>query len=163
MVAPEAGPRVALVLGAAVWSTGPSPALRRRAEAAAAAWHRGEVDHLIGCGGEAGAGPSEAEAIRDILLASGVPSGAILMEDRSTTTEENIRLALPLVKGLGTDRVVLVSDPVHLPRARLIARRAGLTVAGAIAAARPRGFSRRRLLFRLRETGAYLLYVLRLR
>ncbi|APX23555.1 hypothetical protein GCM10011326_37210 [Salipiger profundus] len=123
---------VALVLGAAVWPGGrPSPTLRRRALKAAALWHEGQVRAIIGCGGVGRHPPSEAEVIRALCLEAGVPAERLLCEPQSTTTEENIRFALPLLARLCSRRVVLVSDAYHLPRAWLVARRSGLAATGA--------------------------------
>jgi uncharacterized SAM-binding protein YcdF (DUF218 family) len=128
MTAPS--PKAALILGAAVWSDGrPSPTLRRRTLHAAALWRRGEVAHLIGCGGPGLHPPTEAEAIRALLLEEGIPPGAIHLEDRSTSTHENILFALPILERLGSPPVVIVTDLTHAPRARLIARGLGLRAA----------------------------------
>lgn len=117
---------VAIVLGAAVWADGPSPTLRRRVMAAAALWHDGAVTHVICCGGLGRHPPAEAMVMRDILRGTGVPDEAILIEDRSTTTEENLAFALPLLAVLGERRVIVVTDWYHAPRARMTARRMGL-------------------------------------
>jgi uncharacterized SAM-binding protein YcdF (DUF218 family) len=119
--------KVALILGAAVWPGGtPSPTLARRTLHAASLWHRGEVEALIPCGGLGRHPPTEAEAMHRILLSDGVPPGAIRLEDRSRSTLENIRLALPILSELGATGAVIVTDATHAPRARLIARRLGL-------------------------------------
>ena len=123
---PSPSRRAALILGCAVWPDGPSPTLRRRALQGAALWRRGEVAHLVACGGPGRHPPTEAEAIRDLLLAEGVPPAAIHLEDRSRSTHENILFALPILAALGAEAVVIVTDRTHAPRARLIARRLGL-------------------------------------
>lgn len=115
-----------LILGAAVWRDGPSPTLRRRTLHGAALFHAGRGAIVIPCGGLGRFPPSEAEAMSAILQDAGVPTKAILLEDTSTNTVENIRNAIPLLQG-ETD-VLIVSDAYHLPRARLIARREGLRV-----------------------------------
>jgi uncharacterized SAM-binding protein YcdF (DUF218 family) len=116
----------ALILGCAVWPDGPSPTMRRRTRHAATLWHRGEVAWLIPCGGLGRHGPTEAEAMRDLLLADGVPSEAIRLEDRSRNTHENILFAKPILDVLGAREAVIVTDHTHAPRARLIARGLGL-------------------------------------
>lgn len=121
--------RVGLVLGAAVWADGPSPTLRRRALHGARLFQRGDVQHLIGCGGLGRFGPTEAAVIAQVLQAQGVPSDCISPEDQSTNTLENIRNCLPLLDRLGTKDVMIVTDWYHAPRARLLARRLRLTVA----------------------------------
>jgi uncharacterized SAM-binding protein YcdF (DUF218 family) len=121
--------RAILVLGAAVWPGGaPSRALLRRTRAAAALWHQGIARAVIPCGGVGRHPPAEAEVMRRILIEEGVPDTLIHPETRSTSTARNIAGALPILAGLGLSSVVIVSDRYHLPRARLLARRAGLVV-----------------------------------
>ena len=123
MTPPPAAPSrtAALILGCAVWPDGPSPTLRRRTAHAASLWHRGEVAWLVPCGGLGTHPPVEAEAMRDLLLAQGVPAQAIRLEDRSRNTHENILLALPILAEIGATSAVIVTDATHAPRARLIA------------------------------------------
>lgn len=151
--------KTALILGAAVWADGPSPTLRRRTLRAAQLYHDGEVDQLIACGGLGKHPPSEAAAMYDLLVSAGVPAGAITLEDQSTTTGENIAMAVPLLK---TRDVVIVTDWYHGPRARLVARRNGLraksvasSMKGAKAAVQIRAV--------LREIPAYVAYALRIK
>lgn len=155
-------PRPALLLGAAVWSGGtPSPALRRRTLHAARLWREGRVTHVICCGGKGRVLPAEAEVMRALLLAEGLPPEAILLEDRSTTTHENLLLALPLLATLGAREVVVVTDLTHAPRARLIARGLGLratTSSPPLRGAHPRTLLRQAL----RELPATLLALWRL-
>ncbi|WGW05075.1 YdcF family protein [Tropicibacter oceani] len=154
---------VAVVLGAAVWSGGrPSPTLRRRALHAATLWLSGEVRAIVACGGLGQNPPSEAEVIAALCRAAGVPEGAIFLEDRSTTTDENLRFAMPILQGLGAADVVIVTDRYHAPRARLIGRRLGLTVR---CACPPLSGAKRRRVLRqyLREGPAYFWYWLRKR
>ncbi|EAR51230.1 hypothetical protein OG2516_14486 [Oceanicola granulosus HTCC2516] len=120
-----------LILGAAVWPHGPSPTLRRRTLHAAGLYHAGRGRLLIPCGGQGRHGPPEAEVMRALLLGAGVPDAAILQERRSTSTWENLLFARPLLAAQGETRVLIVTDRYHVPRARLAARRMGLTAAGA--------------------------------
>lgn len=120
-------PRVALVLGAAVWPDGrPSPTLARRARHAAGLYRAGQIDAIIGCGGLGRHPPTEARAITTLCSAEGVPETALFEEGTSTRTRENLRNALPLLAGMGAQCVVIVTDPYHAPRARLIAHQLGL-------------------------------------
>ncbi|WP_108385075.1 YdcF family protein [Yoonia sediminilitoris] len=108
-----------LVLGAAVWSDGPSPTLRRRTAHAAELWHAGAAPSIIPCGGLGKHPPSEAAAMRTLLLNAGVSADAIILEDQSTTTLENIRNARPLLPG---PNVIIVTDHYHGRRALMVAR-----------------------------------------
>jgi hypothetical protein len=115
-----------LILGAAVWPDGPSPTLRRRTDLAARLWHNGTATHLIPCGGTGRHPPAEALVMRDLFLAAGIPHDHITPEAQSTTTEENIAFALPILQALNATEVLIVTDWYHAPRARLTARRLGL-------------------------------------
>ncbi|MGR3493770.1 YdcF family protein [Citreimonas sp.] len=118
---------VALVLGAAVWPDGqPSPTLRRRAQHAAGLWHEGVPRAIVCCGGVGRHGPSEASVIAALLGEAGVPDATLHLEPLSTTTEENIRHALPILRALGATEVRIVTDSWHAPRAVLLARGLGL-------------------------------------
>ena len=95
--------------------------------------------------------------LRDV----GVPSDAIRQEDRSTSTLENIRFALPLLRQNDLRDVVIVTDATHGPRAALVARHYGLRPR--VSAPSLRGGRKRTILRQaLRELGAFPLYALRL-
>lgn len=119
---------VALVLGAAVWPGGKaSPSLRRRAEHAGRLYRAGKIRGIIGCGGVGKYPPSEAHVVCEICRKMGVPQRALWQEGRSTNTDENIRFALPILERLGANPVLIVTDPYHAPRAKMVARRYGLS------------------------------------
>ena len=149
-------PRVALVLGAAVWETGPSPTLQRRVDAALELWRKGNADRFILCGGLGRWPPSEAEVMAGLLRGAGVPADRILLEARSASTWENLLNALPLVQDLNTRRVWIVTDDYHMPRALLIARQLGLHAEPAAVRAR---WTTHRVRMALREVPALLLHL----
>ena len=154
------GPAVAVVLGAAVWPGGvASPTLARRTDHAIRLWRAGEVQVILGCGGVGRHGPAEAEVIADLCRAAGVPEAALRREAASTSTEENLRFARPLLALLAPSQVVIVTDGFHAPRARLVARRLGLQVVSAPVGA---PLTLRRIRAGLREMPAYLWTALRL-
>lgn len=120
----------AVVLGAAVWSGGrPSPALARRVDHAIGLYRAGRVRVLIMTGGLGRHPPAEAELMSAIAVAQGVPESAILLDRASTSTMANARNALELARAHGLERLVVVSDLYHLPRARLAFAHAGRSVA----------------------------------
>ena len=84
---------------------------------------------LLLSGGGAGSVP-EAEIMRRMALARGVPDAALLVEPGSRDTIENARESARLLRPRGGRVVLLVSDRAHLPRAALLFRLAGLRVAG---------------------------------
>lgn len=118
---------VALVLGAAVRPGGtPSPALERRARHAAALWKAGKVRGIVLSGGERTYPPSEAEVMAQVCRDAGVPDAVLFLERAARTTEDNMRLARPILMALGAQEVIVVTDRYHAARARLVARRVGL-------------------------------------
>ena len=121
---------VIVVLGAGLERGGrPSQALMRRAWHAAALYGRGVAEWVI-CSGGVGAGQrrSEAAACGELLEQSGVPAEAILLEERSRSTEENAALSGAILAERGWREVVLVSDGYHLLRARWLFERMGQPV-----------------------------------
>jgi uncharacterized SAM-binding protein YcdF (DUF218 family) len=65
----------------------------------------------------------------------GVPAGAILTVAPAHTTREEAKLLRGLLLPRGRRRVLLVADPIDMPRARAVMERAGFTVLPAPTAA----------------------------
>jgi len=129
-------PAAIVVLGARVRPDGrPSAALERRMRVAISLYRAGAAPRLVLSGGGRQAVP-EAEAMRDLALAAGVPASALIIEPRSRTTLENASETAKLLPN-GHDAVVLVTDSYHALRARLLFRIAGLTVVGVQTASVP--------------------------
>ncbi|PTL77156.1 YdcF family protein [Vitiosangium sp. GDMCC 1.1324] len=121
---------VLVVLGARVLPGGePSSALRARVEKAVALYRQGLAPRLLFSGGVGVNPPSEAQVMRELALRLGVPSEACLLEERSHSTEQNARFSSDMLRSLGARRVVVVSDPYHLLRARQYFRLHGFEVA----------------------------------
>ncbi|QLY28355.1 YdcF family protein [Nocardia huaxiensis] len=77
---------------------------------------------------------AEADAMAGYLIDKGLPGDAILREDRSTTTRENLLYTRQLLAERGIDaRMVLVTSNFHALRTAILARQLGLDadVAGA--------------------------------
>ena len=74
---------------------------------------------------------SEAQAMKDYLLEHGIPESDIIMEDRSTTTFENLRFSKQIIDGFeGRKYTALVSSNYHVFRAMRYARKIGLSCTG---------------------------------
>ena len=118
---------VIIALGAGLRRDGrPGPALTRRSQQAAALWREGFAPLVLCTGGQAENYPrSEASACREILLAQGLPAAAILLEERSRSTEENAIYSRQVLDELGLTSVVLVSDGYHMLRAGWLFRQRG--------------------------------------
>ena len=117
----------AMVLGAAVWGNEVSPVFRERINHAIDLYRRGKVHKIIFTGGQGNRNePTEAAAARAYAIKNGVPANAILLEDSSHTTYENVINAKQVADASGLKKVLIVSDPMHMKRAVAMARDIGL-------------------------------------
>lgn len=125
----EAQPADAIVvLGAAQYAGRPSPVLRARLDHALDLWHRHLGKLLILTGGTGtGDTTSEAAVGRTYAIKHGVPDTVILMETQGRTTSESMRAVAGMLEARGLQTAVLVSDPFHMLRLRILARRFGFT------------------------------------
>ena len=99
----------------------PGPSLRNRSEHAAALWREGYAPAIICAGGYARwATRSEADGCAEVLRENGVPDSAILLEERSRSTEENAAYAQEIMRQHGWQSALIVSDGYHLLRATWI-------------------------------------------
>jgi uncharacterized SAM-binding protein YcdF (DUF218 family) len=64
---------------------------------------------------------NEAETMKKIAMAAGVPEADILMEKESTSTYENFALSQKVLSGAGLHSVIIVTDPYANARAALVA------------------------------------------
>jgi uncharacterized SAM-binding protein YcdF (DUF218 family) len=55
-----------------------------------------------------------------------VPAADVLLEDKSRTTIQNLQFAKPVLEANGIGTVLVVSDPLHMRRALMIAERVGI-------------------------------------
>lgn len=143
-MAPRDQADVVVVLGTAVSFSGrPSPGMRARMERALALYHAGAAPVLLLTGG--GNGPvGEAEAMRRLAIAAGVPDEALVLEPTARSTFENAARSAAITRARGWRRVIVVTSWPHLPRALLAFRAAGISAVGraARAAATPVPFRR---------------------
>jgi len=125
----EAQPaQVIVVLGAAQYAGKPSPVLRARLDHALDLWDRHLASLLILTGGTgAGDTTSEAAVGRNYARKHGVPDSAILVENEGRTTSESMRAVAGMLEVRGLQTALLVSDPFHMLRLRILAKRFGFT------------------------------------
>jgi len=125
----EAQPAQAIVvLGAAQYAGKPSPVLRARLDHALELWNRHLAALLILTGGTgSGDTTSEAAVGRTYARKHGVPDSAILVENEGRTTSESMRAVAGMLEVRGLQTALLVSDPFHMLRLRILARRFGFT------------------------------------
>lgn len=119
----------AIVLGAALWKDKPSPGLQERLDYAYGLFEQGNVNHFIVSGGldHNGSTLTEAEGMRDYLLAKGVPGDRIVLENDARSTYENLRFSQPIAAKRGWDRLIIVTHDYHASRSADIAEYLGYT------------------------------------
>lgn len=123
-----------VVLGAQVRESGPSWSLQSRIDTA--------YDYLLShpnatavvSGGRGSDEPiSEAQCMFDELVKRGIDPERIWMEDKATSTWENLKFSLSLIEeraGVQPLKVGLISSEYHLFRAGMQAREFGITIEG---------------------------------
>ena len=122
-----------ITLGAGVRGTKPTLALTHRMQATYDYLVEYPESKAVVSGGQGdGEDISEAQCMRDWLVDRGIDPSRIIMEDKSTSTMENLRnsLALILEDGGQADDIAIVSSPYHLYRAKTMAKGIGIDAAG---------------------------------
>ena len=120
-----------VVPGCSVLGLRPSKMLLRRLETACEILKAHPEDPCIVTGGQGpGEDCSEAQAMKDWLVAQGVDSNRIFLEDRSTNTWENLSFAKKILEeNQLPQKVLVVSDRYHLYRCSRILQKLGLSCA----------------------------------
>lgn len=118
----------AIVLGAAVWGNEPSPVFEERINHGIWLYKNGYVEKIIFTGGKGeGSEFSESSIARNYAVQNSVDEKDILIEEKSTITQENILYASELAKENNISTVIVVSDPLHMKRAMLMCKDYNLT------------------------------------
>jgi uncharacterized SAM-binding protein YcdF (DUF218 family) len=117
-----------VVMGAAQYDGRPSPELQARLDQVVLLWQRGLAPLVVTTGGKLpGDRFTEAEAGTEYLVAHGVPRAAILRENVAHTSYDSLVGVRDLLVARNLRSVLLVSDPFHSLRIRLVAEELGLT------------------------------------
>ncbi len=159
----EATPADAIVvLGTAQWNGRPSPVLRARLDHALALYQQGVAPLLITTGGNGlDQRFSEGGVGQAYVVAHGVPAAAALAEEEGATSWESLRNVTGLLHARGLRRIVLVSDPFHMMRLKLMARELGLEPFASPTRSSPISRSgRAELFYMLREAGGVTAHLL---
>ena len=116
-----------MVLGAAAWEDEPSPVLRERINHSIWLYENDYVDKIIFTGGNGeGDQYAESEVARDYAIKNNVNAEDILIETTSKITEENLKYAYEIAVEENFDTFTIVSDPLHMKRAILMAKNIGM-------------------------------------
>lgn len=119
----------AIVLGCRVYGERPSLSLRERMDAAYEYLVANPKAMCVVSGGQgSGEDISEAECMYRYLVDKGVDASRIYKEDKSTSTEENMKYSMNVIKENGlNENVAIVTSEYHAYRAGIIADECGLS------------------------------------
>ncbi|HDR7795259.1 TPA: YdcF family protein [Bacillus luti] len=119
-----------IVLGSKVNGTNPSYSLQYRIDKAAEYLKAHEKTIAIVSGGQGkGEDISEALAMKKGLIKQNIDENRIIMEDKSTSTAENIKFSKPLIPA-NMKKGMIVTNDFHMFRAKKIAAKQGLQLEG---------------------------------
>lgn len=88
-----------------------------RAEKGIDLYKQGYAPKIIFSGASLDDGPSNAFAMRDQALASGVPASNIYIDEKSQNTYENAVNSKAILQSLAASKIILVTSPYHQRRA----------------------------------------------
>ena len=126
--AADAGADCVLVLGAGLQPDGsPSLMLSERIKTGVALYKAGAAPKLLMSGDNGTKGHDEVNAMKDAAMAAGVPSADVFMDHAGFSTYDSMYRARDI---FGAEKIVIVTQAYHLPRALWIARRMGLEAIG---------------------------------
>jgi uncharacterized SAM-binding protein YcdF (DUF218 family) len=122
---------VILVLGAAEYRGRPSPVLRARLDHALELYRRKLAPRIFTTGG-AGGDPdyTEGGVGRSYLIGHGVPSEAVIVETEGESTVESTAMVGEVMRRMGLQSVIVVSDGYHIFRVKKMLQFKGLQVYG---------------------------------
>ncbi|MFG3438576.1 vancomycin high temperature exclusion protein [Nonomuraea sp. NPDC047897] len=121
------GAEAALVLGAGLSGGHPTPMLAARLDLAAELYRAGRVRALLLSGDNSRRDYDEPTAMRDYLLARGVPGEVMVLDYAGFDTWDSCVRARQV---FGARRLTVVTPAFHLPRAVTLCRTAGLEAFG---------------------------------
>ncbi|HEY9707904.1 MAG TPA: YdcF family protein [Oculatellaceae cyanobacterium] len=150
----------AIVLGAAVWNEKPSPVFRERITHGINLYKSASVNKIIFTGGQ-GSGKELAEAIvaKKYAVQQGVSELHILTETKSRTTYQNLYYAKQVAEEHQVSQFLIVSDPLHMKRAMLMAKGLGMKAYPSPTPTTKYKSLNSKLPFLLRETYFYIHYL----
>ena len=116
-----------VVMGAAQYDGEPSPQLAARLDHVVELWPQGIAPLVVVTGGnQPGDRFTEAEASARYLVDRGVPEDAVVLENEGGNSYESLEGVAGLLGDRGLSDVLIVTDPYHSLRSRLIAEELGL-------------------------------------
>lgn len=125
---PRDGNTTLVILGCKVRNGFPSEMLRLRLDAAYDFLIENPDTPVVVSGGQGSDEIiSEAQCMKEYLVKRGISEDRIYMEDKSASTEENLKFSKELIEKEGLCRdITIVTDGYHQLRAEMLARRTGM-------------------------------------
>lgn len=125
---PKNSQTTVVVLGCQINGETPSLMLKRRLDAAYEYLSENSDVKVIVSGGQGSDEvTSEADVMRKYLLKRGIEDNRIFMEDKSTSTEENLRFSKEIIDKEGLcGEITIVTDGFHQLRADILAKKQGI-------------------------------------
>ncbi|KUP23586.1 YdcF family protein [Paenibacillus sp. DMB5] len=123
MIKADAG----IILGMSMWGDEPSPGLKERLDYGLQLYEEGKFSRFIVSGGldHPDYRYTEGQGMRNYLVEHGVPDQAILMENESTSTYENLKFSQEIMQREGMTTAVIITHTFHGQRALEIAEEFG--------------------------------------
>jgi uncharacterized SAM-binding protein YcdF (DUF218 family) len=123
-----------IILGARLYGTIPSPALRERLIVARDYLFEHKGLKVVVSGGQgANEDIPEANAMEQYLISKGIDKDRIIVEDKSTSTYENIKFSLEKIREEDNReelKILLVTNRFHVFRAKFLGNRLGVVAYG---------------------------------
>lgn len=138
---PSGDEKIAVVLGAGLEGEKPSKILQLRLDTAYD-WYMEDTSRIIVTSGGQGADEviAEGEAMRNYLIAKGVPEDKVYAECNSKTTYENFKYSLDILKNnkeYEDSTIVIITNNFHCFRASGYAKEVGFSSVKTLAAPTP--------------------------
>ena len=112
-----------IVLGAGTNGRTPNPVFRERLHHAVTLYEKGYSDVILLTGGYSpGNAYSDAAIAGQYLMELGIPEDAILLEEKSTITQENLEYAKEIMDLHDLSTAIIISDPLHMKRSMMMAK-----------------------------------------
>lgn len=120
-----------IVLGAKLIGNEPSTMLRLRLDETLRLYVNGYAPVIIVSGGQgADEDYTEAKVMHDYLVAHGIPEQAILLEENSANTYQNLMNSQRIMREHGLKQAIIVSNASHIRRSLVLAQNLGINASG---------------------------------
>ncbi len=118
---------VGIVFGAGVTGDTPSPYLASRLDVALALWRAHKIKVFLVSGDNSGPDYNEPKAMRDYLVAHGVPGSLVVLDYAGFDSWQTCTRAKRV---FGVGHAIAISQSFHVPRAVYLCRAAGIETYG---------------------------------